>query len=287
MWRPWSKGHVESEPKGWVGAFNASISLSSLFERLLNWDDQDPSPILISGNNNNTNTTDKSSSSSEIRLLSCAELTHYVLTAGLHRWQRSEMLSYRPTPPPSVKPNPKVASYALSSASLPFSTVAVAHSSRSGGNSSSSSNNDNVAALAMAALPVPQIGVWSFHLPLHRFVAACIREVARRCDDVLSSASGRSNHGGMEKLLQMFALQQDNDDMMASSFQQRLRRNALLFRGLMEFPTIVLSRYVYNACVLLVGGNVLAKSNVMSAYGSANIWQKHLALSDVMKEIPN
>ena len=92
---------------------------------------------------------------------------------------------------------------------------------------------------------------------------------------------------GEPMLLQMFALQQDNDDMMASSFQQRLRRNALLFRGLMEFPTIVLSRYVYNDCVLLVGGNVLAKSNVMSAYGSANIWQKHLALSDVMKEIPN
>ena len=37
MWRPNGKGHVETEPKGWVPAFNTSISLSSLFERLLSW----------------------------------------------------------------------------------------------------------------------------------------------------------------------------------------------------------------------------------------------------------
>ena len=132
MWRPWRKGHVETEPKGWVGAFNASISLSSLFERLLNWDDDDPPPI------SNCNT----------RLLSCAELTHYALTVGIHQWQRSEMLSYRPT----HGPNPKVHAYALSPASLPFSTVASSHGS----------------AMAMAALPLSQISVWSFHLPLHR-----------------------------------------------------------------------------------------------------------------------
>lgn len=200
MWRPWVKGHVETEPKGWVGAFNASISLSSLFERLLNWDDSDSSPIT----------------NENIRLLSCAELTHYTLTAGLHRWQRSEMLSYRPTHEPSLAPNPKVPAYALSSASLPFSTVAVQHGS----------------PLAMAALPLPQIAVWSFHLPLHRFVAACIREVSRRCDPF----GGRSGDGGLGKLLQMFALPKDITGKDASS---QLRLNALLFRGLMEFPTIV------------------------------------------------
>ena len=136
MWRPCTKGHVETEPKGWVGAFNASISLSSLSERLLNWDDEDPPPI------SNCNT----------RLLSCAGLTHYALTVGIHQWQRSEMLSYRPTHAPSLKPNPKVYAYALSPASLPFSTVASCHGS----------------AMAMAALPLSQISVWSFHLPLHR-----------------------------------------------------------------------------------------------------------------------
>ena len=31
-------GHVESEHRGWVGAFNTSNSLGSVFERLLNWE---------------------------------------------------------------------------------------------------------------------------------------------------------------------------------------------------------------------------------------------------------
>ena len=34
----------KQKPRGWVGAFNASISLGSLFERLLGWDDDDASP---------------------------------------------------------------------------------------------------------------------------------------------------------------------------------------------------------------------------------------------------
>jgi hypothetical protein len=63
MWRSWTQGHVETEPKGWVGAFNASISLGSLFERLLNWEDSDPSAISI---------TD---CITPVRLLSCVELT--------------------------------------------------------------------------------------------------------------------------------------------------------------------------------------------------------------------
>jgi len=195
MWRCFSQGHVETEPKGWIASFNLSISLSSLFERLLNWDDTDPSPVT----------------KSNTRLLSCAELTHYVL-AGLGRWQRSEMLSYRPTHQPSLAANPKFRAYALAPASLPFSTVASTHGS----------------ALAMTALPLTQIAVWSFHLPLHRFVAACVREVSRRHDI--------SGSEGIQHLLSMFALP-SNDD--ASS---QLRTNALLFRGLFEFPINVLSK---------------------------------------------
>jgi hypothetical protein len=38
MWRAFNLGHIESEHRGWVGAFNTSISLGSVFERLLNWD---------------------------------------------------------------------------------------------------------------------------------------------------------------------------------------------------------------------------------------------------------
>ena len=200
MWRPWAKGHVETEPKGWVGAFNMSISLSSVFERLLKWDDADPSPITPSA----------------VQLLTCVELTHYIFTSGLHRWQRSEMLSCRPTHPPSLLPNPKVPAYALAPASLPFSTVASANGS----------------PLAMSALPVPQTAVWSFHLPLHRFVSACIREVSRRHDD----------SGGIAKLLQRFALPPEN--VAGNNYSTQLRQNALLFRGCMEFPMIVLSRWV-------------------------------------------
>lgn len=196
MWRPWVKGHVETEPKGWVGAFNASISLSSLFERLLNWDDSDPSPI------DNCN----------LHFLSCVELTHYTLTVGLLRWQRSEMLSYRPTRPPSRHLYPTVPEYALSPASLPFSTVASSHGS----------------VLAMAAIPLPQIAVWSFHLPLHRFAASCIREVSRRQDD--------AGDNGMDALLDMFV------PPVGEGALTQLRLNALLVRGLMEFPAIVLSR---------------------------------------------
>jgi len=192
-WRPWAKGHVETEAKGWVGAFNFSISLGSLFERVLNWDDDSPSPI----------------SNCNLRLLTCVELTQHTLN-HIHHWQRSEMLAYRPTQHPCL--HPKVPAYCLSPASLPFSTVATAHGS----------------ALAMVALPLPQIAVWSFHLPLHRFAAACIREVSRR-----RCISGID---GISKLLEM--LGSGND----TSAQFRL--NALLFRGLMEFPAIVLSRQV-------------------------------------------
>jgi hypothetical protein len=76
----------------------------------------------------------------------------------------------------------------------------------------------------MVALPLPQSAVWSFHLPLHWFVAACIREVSRR--------RYINDSNKISKLLKM--LGSGND----ASAQFRL--NALLFHGLMEFPAIVL-----------------------------------------------
>ena len=111
------------------------------------------------------------------------------------------MLSYRPTPHPSTLIN--APPHVLCPAALPFSTVASSHGTN----------------LAMAALPLSQIQSWSFHLPLHRFAAACIREVARR-----------PGYGGMDDLLRMFDALSDFST----------RQNALLFRGLMEFTVIVL-----------------------------------------------
>jgi hypothetical protein len=39
-WRRREEGHVEQEPRDWVGAFNAGIAIGSLYERLLNWEGQ-------------------------------------------------------------------------------------------------------------------------------------------------------------------------------------------------------------------------------------------------------
>ncbi len=191
-WKDYSQAHVERENSAWVGAFNTSISLGSLYERLLKWEDADPSPI-----------------DNCVKLLSCAELCYYTLTKGVDRWQRGEMLSCRPTPAPtSMKVD-----HALKSASLPFSTVASAHGT----------------PLAMIALPLSQLEPFSFHLPLHRFAAACAREVSRRTDD----------NGGLLELINKFRVNPNDPD---KEREKQLRKNDLLFRGMMEFPIIVLSR---------------------------------------------
>lgn len=120
------------------------------------------------------------------------------------------MLSYRSTPHPCCTVN--VPPHVLCPAALPLSTVACAHGTN----------------VAMAALPLSQIQMWSFHLPLHRFAAACVREVSRR-----------SGHGGIADLLRMFEVPKDHNNPQTRS---QLRQNSLLFRGIMEFPVIVLSR---------------------------------------------
>lgn len=37
-WRRVEQGHVEQEPRDWVGAFNAGIAIGSLYERILSWE---------------------------------------------------------------------------------------------------------------------------------------------------------------------------------------------------------------------------------------------------------
>jgi len=233
-WRCATRNHVETEPKGWVGAFNASISLGSLFERLLNWEDDDEVSIT-----DNPKTSIHSST-----LFTAVDLTHYVLTNGLTTWQEREM-THRPStfPPSTSSPSsslPLLPPHHIPTtkgprtpelcrtASLPMSTVAVEHGTY----------------LAMRAVPVAQGDSWSFHLPLHRFAAACLREVARRP----TSTSASTSMGGLdedqvkaegglciEDLLQKLMPNDDDGD----DGEEAVYR---LFQGLMEFPVIVLSR---------------------------------------------
>lgn len=150
-WRSWSQGHIEDESRGWVGAFNASISLGSLFERLLGWQDDDESPIKHPG------------SPLSKDLMSCVELTFHIIAKGIGPWQRKEQESYHATSLSSSIPPHK-----RCSRSLAFSTIASIRGT----------------ALAMRQLPVSQMTPFSFHLPLHRFAASAIRELCLRKDDV-------------------------------------------------------------------------------------------------------
>jgi hypothetical protein len=186
MWRHWTQGHVEDESRGWVGAFNASISLGSLFERLLGWADEETSPIKEGPLSRD--------------LMPCVELTFHILTNGIEQWQRSERHMFEPTAfISSLDP------FSRAPASLPFSTIAARHGS----------------ALAMRQLPVSQVSHFSFHLPLHRFVAGCLRELCLRKN---------SSCGGIDDLLQR----------LRSLLPEK--QHDELFQGLMEFPVLVLSR---------------------------------------------
>ena len=80
-----------------------------------------------------------------------------------------------------------------------------------------------------------QLGAFTY---LYWLVAAYIRKVSCRLYIF--------HRDGISKLLEMFALPIGND----ASAQFRL--NALLFRGLMEFPAIVLSRQVLLLSMIIV-----------------------------------
>jgi len=198
IWRSPNQGHVETEPRGWVGAFNCSISLGSLFERVLAWEDGDESPIDL--------TKSTSDSGQPLNgLLTCAQITHQVLK-GVHLWQQIEILHYTTTTNISSIP-----AHARCSASLPYSTVHAKHGTY----------------LAQPALPISQMEPWSFHYPLHRFLAVCFREVARRSDEVGSIDSIGANNDGL------------------SAWMENMRNSAnagKVWRVMMEFPIFSLSR---------------------------------------------
>eukprot|EP00977_Amphora_coffeiformis_P002502 scaffold469_cov160-Amphora_coffeaeformis.AAC.7 len=186
-WRHWTQGHVEDESRGWVGAFNASISLGSLFERLLGWEDEETSPI-----------SDPASPLSK-DLMPCSELTCTILVHGVHKWHSQDSHLYQPTPfSTATEPHRRCP------VSLPLSHIARLSGSR----------------LAMRHMCVAQSSPISFHLPLHRFAATCVRELCLRRD-------------GAASLVDLF-------QRIAASLPP-LECNDLFMR-LMEFPLLVLTR---------------------------------------------
>jgi hypothetical protein len=56
-------------------------------------------------------------------------------------------------------------------------------------------------SLAMEALPLPQSKCWSFHFPIHRFVAACLREMARRMNNDSKAIGGIGVEKSMAKII--------------------------------------------------------------------------------------
>lgn len=129
-------------------------------------------------------------------------MTKYVLINGIDSWQNSESLSFIPTT------NGSIPEY-NSPTCLPMSTIAA----------------DNNVPTAMKALSVAQSQIWSFHLPLHRFVASCLREVSRR-----PYQRADEKPGGMDELLS--SLRESED----------ARKLYRIYSGLIEYPAVILAR---------------------------------------------
>ncbi|CAB9520261.1 protein ligase UBR1 [Seminavis robusta] len=175
-WRHWDLGHVEEEDVGWYGAFNLSIKLGGLFENVLAFDDDEPSPVK-----------DPASPLSS-GLLTCAELCCKVLGykvlgfknlgGGIGSWQKEASNSLQPTPYSSA-----VDPHRRRSASLPFSTIAAKRG----------------CAVAFRQLSLGQVSPFSLHLPLHRFFSACLRELCFRPDSKGAGALMESLASGMPK----------------------------------------------------------------------------------------
>jgi hypothetical protein len=104
-WRSWSMNHVESDPRGWVGAFNCSISLGSIYERMLSWHDDFTNADSIIG------------LAVKTELLACSEICDATWYA-VSKWQQGEVKYYQTTGNISV-----VHAYECSSAALPYSKV--------------------------------------------------------------------------------------------------------------------------------------------------------------------
>jgi hypothetical protein len=104
-WRNWSMHHVETDARGWVGAFNCSISLGSIYERMLSWNDDSTNADSIMGFSGKT------------KLLTCSEICAATWCA-ISKWQKCEVKYYR-----STGNSPTLHSYECSSAALPYSKV--------------------------------------------------------------------------------------------------------------------------------------------------------------------
>lgn len=139
---------------------------------------------------------------SENTFISAVEMVIYILTTGINSWQKSETFAYSSTSNGLNKESTCPACLPMSSSAVRFGSY-----------------------MAMKALPVSQTKSWSFHLPLHRFVATSLREIARR---PYSKDDGTAC--GIDELICRMKDQQD---------PLELER---IYSGLMEFPLIVLSR---------------------------------------------
>lgn len=149
VWISYDQEHVNEESRTWISAFNTSISLGGLYERLLFWKDDDPSPI-----------SDPSSNLSR-DFLSCLEVIVCVCKLGILPWHQSEAVFYPEISRPSEAESPDVTSRIV-----PFSTIAFRYG----------------APQVMNQIPFSQKSPFSFHLPLHRFLAACLSELSLRPD---------------------------------------------------------------------------------------------------------
>ena len=157
-----SIGHVEIEDRGWVGAFNLSISLNTLFERILAWED-------------------KEINEESVGLISASMLDVTLLVLeGVDAWHQVNVNDnqYSPTSDPStvaaemsklgtrarLVANPLDVEHRCTPAALPVCLSSVQF---------------GMSTLALPALSVSQVCPVSFHIPLHRFLGSCLSEVCR------------------------------------------------------------------------------------------------------------
>ena len=195
IWRHWDLGHVEQEELGWYGAFNWIITTGGIVERLMWWKDDEECPESLSSSIGN--------------LPSCIDVTFNTLISSIDKWQTFEMQKPKPSYFYDSADNIARNGHQLSPLSLPYSTVATNHGCST--------------AIAPKWL-VTQSTPFSLHLPLHRFLASCLRELSLRPN---------GTRKGVDELLRRLRSAGANGELSSSS---------LLFHGLTEVPSFVASR---------------------------------------------
>ena len=195
IWRHWDLGHVEQEELGWYGAFNWIITMGGIIERLMWWRDDDRCPDSLMP--------------SMGTLPSCVDVAYKTLISAIAEWQQLELQKPAQQYTYDSAENAMKNGHLIASLSLPFSTVATKHG----------------CASAMAPkLTVTQSTPFSLHLPLHRFVASCLKELCLRSNDTMM---------GIDELLQR---------LQSGASKGEISSSHLLFQGLTEFPAYVTSR---------------------------------------------